>query len=118
MQWPVCRHRGAGLPGACCRPRPARKKILSLQASGLWALTGVQSTQGLRLAHAWPAFAWMTLRFHNQDPADAEALELTISKRGLTDDAWRVFRICVARQLALPQRPAYQGPASINAKSK
>ena len=74
----------------------------------MWALDEAGSTQDLRLAHAWPAFAWMTLRFHVQKASGADALELTISKRGLTDDAWRELRICVARQLALSPRAAHK----------
>lgn len=80
--------------------------MLSLQDTGLWALA--DTAQDLRLVHAWPAFAWMTLRFHKQAVANADPLELTISKRGLSDDAWRELRICVARQLALPQRQSHK----------
>lgn len=74
----------------------------------MWTLADAEGMQRLRLAHAWPAFAWMTLRFHTQDMVGADALELTISKHGLTDSAWRELRICVARQLALSPRPTYK----------
>ncbi|NYT59747.1 hypothetical protein H0A65_12530 [Alcaligenaceae bacterium] len=91
--------------------RPGPQHTLSLLDSGLWKLSGPDSASGLRLAHAWPAFAWMTLRFHKSDTAPRHSLELTIKKRGLPDDAWRELRICVARQLALPPRSTHKDPA-------
>ena len=109
-QWPVCPKRGAGVAGILMkRPRP--QHTLSLLASGHWVLSGPDRTSGLRLAHAWPAFAWMTLRFHEREPTARRPLELTIKKRGLPDDAWRELRICVARQLALPAARAQEQPA-------
>src|SRR5690606_24274707 len=93
--WPVCRQRGAGLSGAFL-PRQTRQKTLSLQDSGVWVLAGAGGgAQDLWLTHAWPAFAWMTLRFRTHHAVAAEPLELTIGKPGLTDHAWRELRICV-----------------------
>ncbi|MCC2595152.1 hypothetical protein LKR43_02240 [Pusillimonas sp. MFBS29] len=109
-QWPVCPARRAGLAGVLTRSTQPQH-TLSLLDSGLWSLDGPDGAPDLRLAHAWPAFAWMTLRFHKSDTAACRPLELTIKKRGLPDGAWRELRICVARQQALPTRRAHKDPA-------
>ena len=104
-QWPVSRQRHAtGKPGIRW-PRRARRQQLTLSSAGQWALLDESNnSQPVHLLHAWPAFAWMTLRFHSPVSASGSPFELTINKSGLGESAWRELRICVARQLAMPQR--------------
>ncbi|MGB6105962.1 MAG: hypothetical protein WBF88_19160 [Pusillimonas sp.] len=110
-QWPVCHKRRTGLSGVLTG-RQRKRGILSLHDSGLWALAPPRGDANLRLVHAWPAFAWMTLRFQPpQGGVRGKPLELTVWKRGLPDDNWRELRVCVARQLAMPQRRPQKEPA-------
>ncbi|TEA78517.1 hypothetical protein [Allopusillimonas ginsengisoli] len=78
--------------------------ILSLHESGFWELDPGQRGV-LRLAHAWLAPAWVTLRFQRADPdAPAAHCDLSIWKSSLSGPDWRQLRLQVARQAAMPER--------------
>lgn len=77
--------------------------VLSLHGSGLWEIEFQGRTQAMRLDHAWPAFAWITLRFNGKAmTAPVDSIELTIWKHSVTAAAWSDLRRCVAGQLAMP----------------
>lgn len=84
--------------------------VLSLHDSGLWNIELQGRTQHLRLNHAWPAFAWITLRFDdNAMTAPSGTIELTIWKHSMTPAAWSDLRRCIAGQLAMPMRVPVKG---------
>ena len=84
--------------------------VLSLHDSGLWNLEIHGRTQTVRLSHAWPAFAWITLRFDDKaSGAPEDATELTIWKHNVPAAAWSDLRRCVAGQLAMPVRLPVKG---------
>ncbi|MGP1616006.1 MAG: hypothetical protein ACTS5Y_13245, partial [Pollutimonas bauzanensis] len=78
---------------------------LSLRDCGLWevALSGTRKT--MYLTHAWPAFAWITLRFQDADASERQRpLELVVWRAGVPRRAWRALRVHIAGQAARPVR--------------
>ncbi|MBB5216772.1 hypothetical protein [Parapusillimonas granuli] len=92
------------MAAALGRAQPA-EAALTLEGAGRWAIRQGGGARPLRLLRAWPAFAWVTLRFQD-DAAGARGkpLELTIWKAGLEEEQWRELRRCVAAQHAMPER--------------
>lgn len=60
----------------------------------------------LALTHAWPAFAWMTLRFRALALVGRKEtmLELTLWKSSMPPDAWRRLCVIVAGQRQAPSQ--------------
>jgi hypothetical protein len=92
--WAVCR--------ILTRRPPAG--TLVLHGHGLWELRGAAAPALLCLTHAWPAFGWITLRFHENASQASRPIELTIWKSGVSSEAWGRLRLHVARQVAMPER--------------
>lgn len=76
-----------------------------------WELHRPGLRQPLCLAHAWPAFAWMTLRFLDLDATNPKdtMLELTIWKSSVSPDAWRQLNVAIAAQPEASGSVAAQG---------
>jgi hypothetical protein len=92
---------------AICRILKARPlaSTLILHECGLWALQGSLAPVQLTLTHAWPAFGWITLRFHEGSARKASRpIELTIWKTCVSSAAWGQLCVHVARQTAMPER--------------
>lgn len=103
--WPVRPGRWAGLAKALGLAEPDAPATLTLQGAGHWAVSLAGTVRPLRLVHAWPAFAWITLRFQDDAPAArGKPLEFTVWKAGLKEGEWRHLRRCVAVQQAMPDR--------------
>ncbi len=93
--WVVCRMiQFRSLPGT-----------LSLRDCGFWevALSGTKKT--MRLTHAWPAFAWITLQFEDVESGHSSApLELVVWRASLSRSQWCLLCVHVAGQIAIPGR--------------
>ncbi|GAB2911202.1 hypothetical protein [Paralcaligenes ginsengisoli] len=85
---------------------------LRLDDSQGWLLDKAGAQRLLHLAHAWPAFAWMSLRFNDPGAANPKEtmLELTVWKSSVSPEAWRQLCVLVARQTAMPEPLAIQEP--------
>jgi len=80
--------------------------IVSLHVSGRWSLAP-DGRDRYQLAHFWDAGLWLTLRFHM--PEDGVAgirgrRDISLWKFCLPEADWRMLRIQVARQAAMPGR--------------
>ncbi|RTZ42497.1 hypothetical protein EKL30_12400 [Candidimonas sp. SYP-B2681] len=85
---------------------------LSLRDSGLWevALSGTKKT--MRLTHAWPAFAWITLQFDDVDSSHSSApLELVVWRASMSRSQWCALCVHVAGQIVIPGRILQKGTA-------
>ncbi|TAM75305.1 MAG: hypothetical protein EPN46_10600 [Candidimonas sp.] len=76
-----------------------------------WMLIQAAARRPLRLIHAWPAFAWVRLRFLSMAAAGSKEtmLELTVWKSSVSPEAWRELRVQLALQAALPEWRAGKG---------
>lgn len=83
---------------------PAHAGTLSLLDSGLWTVALYGTTTTMRLTHAWPAFAWITLQFRDPASVSSEPVELTIWRSTVSRQAWSELCVHVARQVAMPGR--------------
>ncbi|MEO9121821.1 MAG: hypothetical protein ABI228_02355 [Burkholderiaceae bacterium] len=98
--WPAWRL-GQHFRSASC----AAKVQLCAGPAGGWEVNQPGKRLSLVLIHAWPAFAWVTLRFRDVDatsPKDT-MLEITIWKSSVSPDAWRRLNVLVASQLGTHQ---------------
>jgi hypothetical protein len=75
---------------------------LSLLENGLWEYAGSGHTCRLQLVHAWPSWAWATLRFREADTELSSFTEFTIWKASVSGRAWRRLRVHLARQAMAP----------------
>ena len=76
---------------------------LSLLESGLWEIAQAQPGKGLHLVHAWPAYAWTTLRFQPHAMCGTDkTIEVTVWRSCVSAAAWRELHIHVARQAVRP----------------
>ena len=94
--WPAW-HLGQHLHGTSC---VANVQLRAGPAGG-WEVNGPGKRRSLVLIHAWPAFAWMTLRFRDMDAVNPKdtMLEITIWKSSVSPAAWRRLNVLVASQL-------------------
>lgn len=83
---------------------PAHAGTLSLLDCGLWKAALHGTTTTMRLTHAWPAFAWMTLRLQDSASASSKPVEVTIWRSTVSRQAWSELCVHVARQVAMPGR--------------
>lgn len=91
--------------------RAAQTQLRADPAAGLWGVDRPGRRRSLVLIHAWPAFAWMTLRFRDlgaTGPKDT-MLEITIWKSSVSPNAWRRLNVLVASQLGVHQFVAASG---------
>ncbi len=78
---------------------------LSLRHDGLWELELPVTRKTMRLTHAWPAFAWITLQFHDiGSSGQQKPLELVVWKTEVSQRAWCELCVRVAGQVAMPGR--------------
>jgi hypothetical protein len=78
---------------------------LSLRDSGFWEVALSGTTKTMRLTHAWPAFAWITLQFDDVDSSHPCApLELVIWKASMSGQQWCALCVHIAGQIAMPGR--------------
>jgi hypothetical protein len=86
---------------------------LTLSSEGVWHIQGSAdaAAQPLSLVHAWPAFAWITLRFDRGAAINSKdtMLEVTLWKSGVAPDTWRRLRVHIARQIASPEPAVARG---------
>ncbi len=82
-----------------------KQGTLEFDGAGQWALVDAAARRSLQLTHAWPAFAWVRLRFRAALAAGSKEtmLELTVWKASVSSEAWRELRMLLARQAALPE---------------
>lgn len=85
---------------------------LALRDGGLWEVALSGTKKNMRLTHAWPAFAWVTLQFHDPNSSKQQKpLELVVWKGNVSGPAWCELWAHVAGQLALPGRiPSKESP--------
>ena len=87
-------------------------RVLAVDIDGA-ALEGTVAAarRPMQLTHAWPAFAWVRLRFRaaRETGSKDTMLELTIWKDSVSCQAWRELRVLLARQAALRQWRAQKG---------
>jgi hypothetical protein len=85
------------------RHRCPAPDTLFLLESGLWEIAQLQRGQALHLVHAWPAYAWTTLRFQPHEKCGADkTIEVTVWRSCVSAAAWRELHIHVARQAMRP----------------
>jgi hypothetical protein len=84
---------------------------LEFDGARQWVLVNAAVRRPLQLTHAWPAFAWVRLRFRAALAAGSKEtmLELTIWKASISPEAWRELRVLLARQATLPEWRAEKG---------
>jgi hypothetical protein len=88
--------------GQCLRGASrAATTQLRADSSGIWEVDRLDKRRSLVLVHAWPAFAWMTLRFRDVNTAGPKdtMLEITIWKSSVSPCSWRRLNVLVASQL-------------------
>jgi hypothetical protein len=83
----------------------AAKTQLRAGPAGGWEVNQPGKRRSLVLIHAWPTFAWVTLRFRDPDAASPKdtMLEITLWKSSVSPDAWRRLNVLVASQLGAHQ---------------
>ncbi|NYT62214.1 hypothetical protein H0A66_07790 [Alcaligenaceae bacterium] len=82
---------------------------LSLRDCGLWEVTLSGEKKNMRLTHAWPAFAWITLQFHDPNSSkQQELLELVVWRGSVSRPYWCALWAHVAGQLAMPGQVQYK----------
>lgn len=86
--------------------------LLSIDNAGRWNYSVGLLNRPLSLGHAWPGFAWVTLRFSELAATNSKdsMLELTIWKSSVTPEAWRQLCVCIAGQVTLPQQSSPEVP--------
>ncbi|MEO6984623.1 MAG: protein YgfX [Paralcaligenes sp.] len=84
---------------------------LEFEGERQWVLVDAAARRPMQLTHAWPAFAWVRLRFRaaRETGSKDTMLELTIWKDSVSCQAWRELRVLLARQAALRQWRAQKG---------
>lgn len=107
--WPARDAHWSGYVAVLWGKPPPASGTLSLHSTGLWQFSDCNSSRLLRLAHVWPAFAWVTLSFRPEGEPEAKRLELTVWKAGMPRAAWCALRVNVARQAAMPGRALERG---------
>lgn len=85
--------------------------MLEFDGARQWVLVNAAARRPLQLTHAWPAFAWVRLRFCAALAAGSKEtmLELTVWKASVSPEAWRELRVLLARQATLPEWRAEKG---------